>query len=82
MNMNEDKRMPALKFGCMSWEGVALSIAIVAVRAFQNGASPVESWSAFSWCLMLAPAVLPFFIWLALTFLWLIGNAFSRSSSM
>ena len=53
----------------MSWTGVILSIAIIVVRAFQNGAQPIESWSAFSWCLMLLPIALPFLFWIAFVFI-------------
>jgi len=36
-----------------------MSIAIIAIRAFQPAAQPIESWSAFSWFLMLLPVFLP-----------------------
>lgn len=72
MNDNNVKKMPEIKFGCMSWTGAFLSIAIIAIRAFQSGAQPMESWSALSWCLMLLPTALPFLLWIALGFLWFV----------
>ena len=42
-----------------------MSIAIIAVRAFQPDAAPVESWSTVSWALMLLPAFLAPALWLA-----------------
>ena len=45
------------------WPGCALTIAIVAVRAFQPGSVPMEEWSWWSWALMMIPAALPFYLW-------------------
>ena len=59
--------------GCMSWPAVFLSVAIIAVRAFQPNAEPMNQWSALSWFLMLLPTFVPFLIWTALVFLSLVG---------
>lgn len=66
-------RMHTLKLGCTSWTGALLSIAIIVVRAFQNGAQPIEEWSAFSWFLMLLPIAFPFLLWASLLAVWLVG---------
>lgn len=42
-----------------------MSISIIAIRAFQPAAQPIESWSAFSWFLMLLPTFLPVVVALA-----------------
>ena len=81
MSMNETKKMPSWKLSCMSWEGMLLSIAIIAIRAFQANAQPIESWSALSWCLMLVPAVFPLLLWIALVFLWFIGYVLATTFS-
>ena len=76
-------KMPTIKLGCMSWTGAMLSIAIIIVRAFQNGAQPIENWSAFSWFLMLLPIAFPFLFWILLLSIWFVGyvlaTAFSKS---
>lgn len=41
------------------WGGFALTIALVAVRAFQNGAEPMSQWSAASWLWMTLPITWP-----------------------
>ena len=67
------KKSTHFNIGCTSWAGVLLSIAIIATRAFQNGAQPIESWSAFSWFLMLLPVVFPLVLWIAFIFLGLVS---------
>ena len=47
------------------WWGCVLSIAIIAIRAFQPGAEPMSSWSATSWVLMTIPITFPMFIFAA-----------------
>lgn len=59
--------------GCMSWPAVFLSVAIIAVRAFQPNALPMHEWSAMSWFLMLLPTFIPALMWIALLFLSAIG---------
>ena len=56
----------------MSWTGAMMSIAIIIVRAFQNGAQPIENWSAFSWFLMLLPIAFPFLFWILLFSIWFV----------
>ena len=51
--MENIKSSSKISFGCMAWPGVLLSIAIIAIRAFQANAQPIESWSVFSWFLMM-----------------------------
>lgn len=51
------------------WGGFALTIAIIVVRAFQNGAEPMSQWSAASWLLMTLPVTWP----VALMVLWGVG---------
>lgn len=63
----------SFSFGCFSWPTTILSIAIIAIRAFQQNAEPMSSWSVFSWCLMLLPTMLPFVIWLIVIVLSLIS---------
>ena len=71
-----------IKFGCASYAGVMLSVAIVAIRAFQPNAQPMESWSFFSWCLMLLPTIFPFFFWICIVLIWFVAyvifEAFSK----
>lgn len=50
--------------GCFSWPSTMLSIAIIAIRAFQANAEPMSSWSALSWFLMLLPAFASMLVWL------------------
>ena len=58
--MPEDvKKSRNVSFGCMSWAGVFLSVAIIAIRAFQPNSTPMETWSFGSWMLMLMPVVFP-----------------------
>ena len=70
--MENTSKVPNIEFGGTSWAGVALSIAIIAIRAFQNGAQPIESWSAFSWFLMLLPVALPLVLCVAAVLLLLV----------
>lgn len=53
--------------------GVLLTIAIIAIRAFQPGAEPMCEWSAWSWFLMTLPVTLPIIFFIAVGALWLIG---------
>lgn len=53
--------------------GVLLTVAIIAIRAFQPGAEPMYMWSAWSWFLMTLPVTLPFIFFLAVGVLWLVG---------
>lgn len=39
--------------------GVILTIAIIAIRAFQFGAEPMSQWSIWSWVLMTLPITVP-----------------------
>ena len=41
------------------WYGLALTIAIIAVRAFQPNAASMSDWSVWSWLLMLLPSYWP-----------------------
>jgi len=81
--MSEDiKKSTKFTIGCTSWTGVILSIAIIAIRAFQPNAVPVESWSIGSWVLMLLPVFLPLVIWplvIAIGLVWItISTLFSK----
>lgn len=60
----EIKKSTKFTIGCMSWTGVLLSIAIIAIRAFQPNAIPIESWSVSSWILMLLPVIFPLIFWI------------------
>ena len=57
------------------WPGCALTVAIVAIRAFQPGAEPMSQWSVLSWAFMTIPALLPAYMWIALGLLWLFAQA-------
>ena len=76
------KSKTSIKFGCMSWPSVILTIAIIGIRAFQPNADPMNAWSGWSWFLMCLPIFLPFLIWLAVIFLAactaFIGELFKR----
>ena len=74
--MENIKSSSKISFGCMAWPGVLLSIAIIAIRAFQANAQPIESWSVFSWFLMMLPIIFPVIIWIALYILWFICTIF------
>lgn len=43
----------------MGGYGVILTIAIIAIRAFQFGAEPMSQWSIWSWVLMTLPITVP-----------------------
>ena len=47
------------------WWGLAMTASIVFVRAFRPGAMPMEEWSVASWLAMLAPALFPWYAYLA-----------------
>ena len=53
--------------------GVLLTIAIIAIRAFQPGAEPMSQWSAWSWFLMTLPVTLPLILFVLTCILWLVG---------
>ena len=55
--------------------GVLLSVAIIAIRAFQPGAEPMSQWSVWSWFLITLPVTLPFIAFLVVGALWLIAMA-------
>lgn len=46
----------------IGWVNYVLSIAIIAIRAFQPNAQPMCDWSFWSWCLMLLPITWPFIL--------------------
>ena len=79
MENKPNNKMPTIRLGCMSWTGVFLSAAIIAVRAFQNGAQPIENWSVGSWFLMLLPIVFPIIFWLVLLLVWFIGYVLTEA---
>lgn len=56
-NIRESKKT-SINLGCLNWPSFILSIALIAIRAFQPGAQPIESWSASSWTLMLLPVII------------------------
>jgi len=60
------------------WYGLALSAIIIAVRAFQQNAEPMSSWSVWSWFLMLLPVYWPFVLLAAFYVLKLIVILFDR----
>ena len=66
MDTSLTKKSTSINFGFMTWPGVVLSIAIIAIRAFQPGAVLMQDWSLMSWVLMLLPAFLPIVVWLLL----------------
>lgn len=69
-------RKPMINFGFMSWPGIALTISIIAIRAFQPGAAQMSDWSWWSWGLMLIPAFFSFLVWILFTFFWLVAIIF------
>lgn len=54
------------------WWGTLLTVAIVAVRAFQPGAEPMSQWSAWSWVMMTIPILWPLWAFVATKTLWLV----------
>jgi hypothetical protein len=62
--------------------GVILTIAIIAIRAFQFGAEPMSQWSVWSWFLMTLPVTLPMICFLSVgtvaLILWIIYTVFSK----
>ena len=50
----------SISLGCGSLGGVLLTIAIIAIRAFQPNAEPMSQWSAWSWFLMTLPVTVNF----------------------
>ena len=85
--MNDEvKKSTKITIGCMSWTGIVLSIALIAIRAFAPGAQPIENWSIGSWCLMLLPIALPAIVWIVLgiacllwAFIAIVASTFSKS---
>ena len=57
------------------WPGCALTVAIVAIRAFQPGAEPMSQWSFLSWALMTIPVLFPLYAWITLGSLLLFARA-------
>lgn len=70
------KKSTKFTLGCPTWSGTILSIAIIAIRAFQPNATPIETWSVLSWFLMLLPTYAPFVIWMFVMLLLLIWTFF------
>ena len=62
--------------------GVILTIAIIAIRAFQIGAEPMSQWSAWSWFLMTLPITFPMICFLSVGTVallsWIICAVFSK----
>ena len=62
--------------------GVILTIAIIAIRAFQFGAEPMSQWSAWSWFLMTLPTTFPMICFLSVGTValisWIIYTVFSK----
>lgn len=69
--MDKPKRIE-LKTGV--W-GYALCAVLVAVRAFSPGSAPMEEWSVWSWSLMLAPVLFPWYLFAACYAAWLCAYA-------
>jgi hypothetical protein len=68
---NEEKRARSLTISSGLAESI-LTAAIVAVRAFQPNAVPMEDWSFVSWILMTLPVTWPtwfFVLWWTAAFL-------------
>lgn len=63
----------SVSFGCLSCPSTMLTIAIIAIRAFQHNAEPMSQWSCGSWFLMCLPLVLPAIAWVALILLTALG---------
>ena len=59
MDKTGEQRKTSFSIGCFSWPATALTIAIIAVRAFQPGADSITEWSFKSWLLMLLPMYWP-----------------------
>ena len=57
------------------WLGYALTVAIIAIRAFQPGAEPMSQWSFLSWVFMTIPVLFPIYMWIAFGLLWLFTRA-------
>ena len=73
--ISQKSRDPSVNLGCVSWPSTLLTIAIIAIRAFQPEAEPMSAWSAGSWCLMMIPLFLPFIVFIVMTMLIAIGVA-------
>ena len=57
MKNNSSSNKTSISSGCLNWPAFILSISLIAIRAFQPGAQPIESWSISSWVLMLLPII-------------------------
>ena len=44
--------------------GLVFSTLVILVRAFQKNAEPMSDWSIFSWILILAPVLYPWYIYI------------------
>ena len=73
---NNSSSKTSINFASLS--GTMLSIAIMVIRAFQPNAQPIESWSAFSWFLMLLPIIVPILFTILFFAIWFIVNVFSK----
>ena len=74
--MKLNNPLTTIKFGCLCWPGVLLTLGIIAIRAFQTNAAPIENWSWLSWIWMLLPSILPFFVWFIIFLVWFVILAF------
>ena len=72
-------RNTRINVGCITWPSSFLTVAIIAVRAFQTNAEPMSSWSVLSWFLMLLPVTFPVLLWIAIGVAALIAAAFSKN---
>ena len=72
----EEKKNTKITLGS-SICGTLLTIAIIAIRAFQTGAEPMSEWSAKSWLLMTLPLTWPFLVFVAGGCLWLFAALLS-----
>ena len=68
----EIKKSTNYTIGCTSWIGALFSLGIIAIRAFQPNATPIETWSIGSWILMLLPVFIPMLFWIAFAFICLL----------
>jgi hypothetical protein len=72
----EEKKNTRITLGS-SICGTLLTIAIIAIRAFQSGAEPMSDWSVKSWLLMTLPLTWPFIVFVAGGGLWLFAALLS-----
>ena len=60
----EEKKRIAISSG---WTGMAMTILLVAIRAFQPNAEQMSDWSFVSWVILTLPMLYP--LWIAAGFL-------------